>query len=203
MDALERMLLSRGLFGQQEALFRRKKREMGSGWQRELLVVDGHNVQITIESHIEGRPLLKANDGVLRDLAGLSYRYRMSETSNLAMDMAFRFFEDFPPDEVLFLFDRPMSRSGELAGTYRNRLIRQGIPGGTRATPVPESEFPFDRCVCASSDRAILDSSTRWLDLACLIIEHFGAPCITADFSGIIFADSAQKSLFEDGGPFW
>ena len=169
----------------------------------ELLVVDGHNVQITIESYIEGRPLLKANDGALRDLAGLSYRYRMTETSNMAMDMVFRFFEEFPPGEVLFLFDEPMSRSGELAAIYRNRLIKEGISGGARATPVPEREFCFDRCVAASSDRAIMDSSTRWMDLACRIIEHIGAPQITADFSGIIFADSAQKRLFEDGGPFW
>jgi hypothetical protein len=29
------------------------KREMGSAWQEELLVVDGHNVQITIESYIK------------------------------------------------------------------------------------------------------------------------------------------------------
>jgi len=92
LDALERMMLSRGLFSRQEAIARRRKRQMGSGWQSELLVVDGHNVQITVESCIEGRPLLKANDGALRDLAGLSYRYRMTETSNLALDMVFRFF---------------------------------------------------------------------------------------------------------------
>ena len=203
MGAMERMLLSRGLFSQQEAIARRRKREMGSGWQRELLVVDGHNVQITIESRIEGRPLFKANDGALRDLAGLSYRFSMTETSNLALDMVFRFFEEFPPGEVLFLFDEPMSRSGELAAIYRERLIRAGISGGARATPVPEREFPFVGCVAASSDRAIIDSSTRWMDLACRIIEFFGAPRITADFSGIFFADSAERRLFEDGGPFW
>ena len=203
LDALERMLLSRGLFSQREAIARRRKREKGSGWQRELLVVDGHNVQITIESYIESRPMLKANDGALRDLASLSYRYRMTETSNMALDMVFRFFEEFPPGEVLFLFDEPMSRSGELAAVYRNRLIREGISGEARTTPVPEREFSFDRCVAASSDRAIMDSSTRWLDLACRIIEHTGAPQITADFSGIIFTDSVQKRLFEDGGPFW
>jgi hypothetical protein len=203
LDAMERMLLSRGLFGQREAIARRRKRVMGSGWQLELLVVDGHNVQITIESYIEGRPLFKANDGALRDLAGQSYRFRMTETSNLALDMVFRFFEEFPPGEVLFLFDEPMSRSGELAAIYRERLIRAGISGEARATPVPESEFPFDGCVAASSDRAIIDSSTRWMDLACRIIEYFGAPRITADFSRIFFADSAQRRLFEDGGPFW
>ncbi len=203
LDALERMMLSRGLFSQQEATARRSKREMGSGWQLGLLAVDGHNVQITVESFIEGRPLLTANDGALRDLAGLSYRYRMTETSNLALDMVFRFFEEFPPGEVLSLFDEPMSRSGELAAIYRKRLIKAGIPGEARTTPVPECEFPFDRCVAASSDRAVIDSSTRWMDLACRVIEYFCAPQIAADFSGILSADSAQKRLLENGGPFW
>ena len=167
-----------------------------------LLVVDGHNVQITLESFIEGRPLLKANDGALRDLAGQSYRYRMTETSNVALDMVFRFFEEFPPGEVLFLFDEPMSRSGELAAIYRDRLIRAGIAGGAQAAPVPEREFPYDRCVAASSDRAVLDSSSRWIDLACRIIDYFGAPRITADFSGIILTNSADRRLFEDNGAF-
>jgi hypothetical protein len=41
------------------------------------------------------------------------------------------------------------------------------------------------------------------MDLACSIIEYSGTPKITADFSGIVSADSVQKRLFEDGGPFW
>jgi len=203
LTAMERMLLSRGLFGQQEALGRLKKREMGSGWQRELLVVDGHNVQITIESHIEGRLLLKANDGALRDLAGLSSRYSMTETSDMVVDMVFRFFEIFRPDKVLFLFDEPMSRSGELAAIYRERLFKTKISGEARAVPVPEREFPYEACVSAGSDRAVIDCSVRWMDLACRVIDYFCSPQITADFSGIILADSAQRTLFEDGGPFW
>ena len=203
LDALERMLLSRGLFSQQEALGRLKKRVAGPGWQGGLLVVDGHNVQITIESCIEDRPLLKANDGALRDLAGQSHRFRLTETSNMALDMVIRFFVEFPPREVLFLFDEPMSRSGELAALYRDRLIRAGIPGEARTAPVPEREFPYGRCVVASSDRAILDSCSRWVDLACRIIEGFGTPQMTADFSGIILANSADGRLFEDGGPYW
>jgi hypothetical protein len=203
LNSMERMLLSRGLFAQREALARRRKREMGAGWQRKLLVVDGHNVQITLESYIAGRPLLKANDGALRDLAGMSYRFRMTETSNMALDMVFRFFEEFPPCEALFLFDEPMSRSGELASIYRDRLARARISGGAKATPVPEREFPYERCIAAGSDRAIIDSSCHWIDLACRIIEHFGVPQITADFSGFIPAGSASRRVFEGGGPFW
>jgi hypothetical protein len=203
LNASERMLLSRGLFSRREALARRRKREMGNGWQSGLLVVDGHNVQITIESCMEGRPLVKANDGALRDLAGRSYRFRPTKSSILAQDMLIGFFEKFAPGEVLFLFDAPMSRSGELAAAYRERLARAGIPGTARIAPVPEREFPYDACVAASSDRAVLDSSTRWMDLACRVIEYHGTPQITADFSRIMAADATPRTLFEDGEPFW
>jgi hypothetical protein len=203
LPSLERMLLSRGIFSPIEALARRGKREMGQNWQNELLVVDGHNVQITIESWIDDRVLLKANDGALRDLAGRSYRFRPTESSAVAQDMLFRFLERFAPREALFLFDAPMSRSGELAAVYRDRLKVAGIAGTARVAPVPEREFPYGRCVAASSDRAVLDSSSRWLDLACRVIEYHGSPQLTADFSRIMAADSAVESLFEDGGPFW
>ena len=203
LNALERMLLGRGLFSRQEALARRAKREKGNGWQSQLLVVDGHNVQITIESFIQGRPLLKANDGALRDLAGRSGGFRLTESSTVAQEMLIRFLGKFTPRDVLFLFDAPMSRSGELAAAYRDRLRSAGISGTARVCPVPEREFPYAGCVAASSDRAVLDSSTRWMDLACRVIEYHGTLRITADFSRITGADSAVESLFEDGGPFW
>ncbi|MFZ2446120.1 MAG: DUF434 domain-containing protein [Syntrophobacteraceae bacterium] len=203
LPQIERNLLDRGVFGHREALSRRGKREMGSRWREELLVVDGHNVQITIESHIEGRLLLKANDGAMRDLAGQSAKFRLSETSALAIDMIFRFLSEFPPREVLFLFDAPMSRSGETASMYRERIREARLSGDARAVDVPEREFPVARCVAASSDRAVLDASPRWIDLACRVIEHLGSPEITADFSQLIYSRSAERHLFSDGGPFW
>lgn len=190
LDAVERMLLSRGLFGQREALSRRSKRITGSLWRRKVLFVDGHNVQITIESHILSRPLLKANDGALRDLAGQSARFRLTETGNMAMDLIFHYFDAFPPREVFFLFDQPMSRSGELAAAYRERLKKSGIRGDARAVPVPEREFPYDECVVASSDRAVLDCSSEWIDLACRVIEYLGEPEVAVDFSRITLSDS-------------
>ena len=203
LNAFERMLLHRGLFSQQEALARRAKRVMGDSWQQTLLAIDGHNVQITIESYIDGRPLLKANDGAMRDLAGQSSLFRYSERSNLAIDMLFRFFEEFRPRKVLFLFDQPMSHSGELASVYRTRLKKARIAGDAHAVPVPENEIPYDACFAASSDGAVIQASQGWLDLASRVVEYFGVPRITADFSPIVLTRSAAQHLFADGGPFW
>ena len=132
LDASERMLLSRGIFSQRQALARRGKRQITAGWRRELLAVDGHNVQITVESRVLEKPLLKANDGALRDIAGLSSRYKMSETTDIAMGMIFAFLKLFPPREVLFFFDAPMSRSGELAAIYRGAFA-DGIAGEAKS----------------------------------------------------------------------
>lgn len=202
LTAFERHLLHRGIFSQEKALSRRARRVRGAAWRNELLVVDGHNVQITIESFIECRPLLKANDGAMRDLAGQSARFRLSETSAMAVDMVLRFFREFPPQRVLFLFDAPMNRSGELASMYRERFRKAGLSGDARAVAVPEREFPPERHVVAGSDRAVLDASIAWIDLACQIIERFGSPEITADFSTMIPADHEKHFLFEDC-PFW
>ncbi|MHC1724667.1 MAG: DUF434 domain-containing protein [Syntrophobacteraceae bacterium] len=198
LDAVERMLLSRGLFSQKEALLRRAKRIIGAEWRKKPLFVDGHNVQITIESHIESRPLLKANDGAMRDLAGQSARFRLTETTDMALDMIFRYFDEYLPGEVVFLFDQPMSRSGELAAAYRARLKKAGIRGDARAVAVPEREFPYGRCVVASSDRAVLDCSSEWIDLACRVIEYFGSADSAVDFSGIILSTSFNNLYFTD-----
>ena len=121
----------------------------------------------------------------------------------MALDMVFRFLGEFPPSEALFLFDEPLSRSGELAALYRGRLAGARISGEAKTAPVPEREFPYADCVVASSDRAVIDASFHWMDLACRIIERFGSPRITADFSGIVISGSAAGKLPEGDGFFW
>ncbi len=182
----ERMLLGRGVFGQQTALQRRAKRRKGSDWRGGLLAVDGHNVQITVESAILGRSLLLANDGALRDLAGQSANFRLSEASEIAMDIIFRFLEEFRPQRLLCLFDAPMSHSGALANAYKERMKRIGLKGESRTAPVPEKEMPYDECVVASSDREVIDKSSRWLDLARLAIDSAGPLALDADFSALV-----------------
>jgi hypothetical protein len=191
----ERQLLHRGVFGQGEAIRRRAKRCEGASWQKMRLVVDGHNVQITVESAILGRVLLLANDGALRDIAEQSSQFRVTEFSESALDMIFRFLEEFRPQSVLFLFDAPMSHSGALADRYRQRLKTSGIPGGARAVPVPEREIPYEECVTASSDREILDASIHWLDLARLVIDAADLTIPLLDFSS--FVESRPPDFYE------
>lgn len=194
---LERQLLHRGVFGQETALRRRGRRCLGEDWARGLLVVDGHNVQITVESAILGRMLLLANDGALRDLAGQSARFQLTEVSELAQDWIFEFLREFRPGEVLFLFDAPMSHSGLLAEQYRRRLKGIGLKGESRAVPVPESEIPASGCVAASSDQAVIDAVEGWIDLARAAVEHAATLHLAADFTCLIDSRDPEADLLE------
>lgn len=195
LTQMERNLLHRGIFSQTDALRRLARRCGGAGWTRHPLAVDGHNVQITVESAILGRPLLKANDGALRDLAGLSARFRFTEVSELAMDMIFRFLEENRPRRVAFLFDAPMSHSGLLAAKYKERLKSMGLSGEARAVPVPEKEIPYEEYTVASSDHAVLDRAVRWLDLADMALHMADTSRFAVDFSSVL------TSRFVDGYP--
>lgn len=171
LTRIERDVLNRGVFSQETALRRRAKRCAGSSWLKKTLMVDGHNVHITIESALGGCSLLLGNDGALRDLAGRSSQFALTETSEMAMDLLFSLLDELRPGRVVFLFDAPLSRSGQMAEGYRQRLRKLGISGSARAVPVPEREFNYRECVIASSDRAVLDAAKEWLDLARWVLD--------------------------------
>jgi hypothetical protein len=198
LTEMERQLLNRGVFGQQEALRRLGRLCRGTEWCDEVLVVDGHNVQITVESAILGRLLLRANDGALRDLAGQSARFRLTEVSASAVDLVIRLLTELRPREALFLFDAPMSHSGLLAAMYRERMKSLGLSGESRTVPVPEREIPYGRCVVASSDRAVLDRASRWLDLAHASVLAAGLLRLEADFSTLVFTHQIDPQLPPD-----
>lgn len=182
LNAADRQLLHRGVFSRERALMRLGKRCRGASWRSEPVVVDGHNVHITLESALLGRPLVRANDGALRDTAGLSARFRVTDATEAAVALLFHCLKAFSPREVVFLFDAPMSHSGILAACYREALASFGIPGEARTARVPEREFPYEQAVVAGSDRAVLDQARRWLDLASLALGFARCPHVCVDF---------------------
>lgn len=198
----ERQILRRGVFSQHDALLRRSRRCLGGDWRAHPLYVDGHNVHITVESGIRGRPLLLANDGALRDIAGESSGFRFSEISEMAIDMVFRFLQEFFPSEVVFLFDAPMSHSGSMANAYRRRMKSMGIRGDARTAAVPDKELPERDCVVASSDHAVIDRSSLWFDLARAVLEVSSSMNFCADFSSFLLSrqSSPCSPAYQDAG---
>src|SRR3989304_9992217 len=134
----QRHLLHRGVYSDTDSGSRCKKQISIKEIRNRDLGIDGYNVLITIEAGLQGRPLILADDGFLRDISGLSGSFRKSEATDEALRLVLKILNEVKPWQTLFLFDAPISMSGKLAQDVRRLLKRAGLPGDARAVRVPE-----------------------------------------------------------------
>ena len=166
LTADHRHLLHRGVFAELEARSRWGKKISPKDLFQRDLAIDGHNVLITIEAGLSGRPLILGDDGFIRDISGLSGRFKMTETTDNAIRLIIHALKNMKPRQTLFLFDAPISRSGKLAQEVRKQLRKENLPGDALAVKVPEKVLIGFQGVIATSDTAIIDQSKKLLDLA-------------------------------------
>ncbi len=166
----ERHLLHRGVFSNSDSKSRKKKMIPITGIRNKDLAIDGHNVLITIEAALSGRPLVLADDGFIRDISGLSGSFAKSEITEAAIQLILNVLKKWKPPKTLFLFDAPISMSGKLAEEIRDRLKRENLLGDAMAVKVPEKILIGYPGVIATSDTAIINPSKKVLDLAGYII---------------------------------
>jgi hypothetical protein len=168
----ERDLLHRGVFAPDVAAARREKllelEEIG-GYR---LGVDGYNVLITVEAALCQKPLVVADDGFIRDISGISSAHRMRDLTLQVVDFVLEVLSDASPKEVVFLFDSPISKSGDLARHVADRLKAVGLLGESRAVKVPERTLIGYDGVVSTSDSAIVDQVEKAIDLAGHVIRN-------------------------------
>jgi hypothetical protein len=162
----QRHLLHRGVFSVVDSESRQRKKIPVSRIKDRDLAVDGYNVVITVEAGLHARPLIHADDGFIRDISGLSGNFKMTATTAQALSLIFGVLKRSKPRRTLFLFDAPISKSGELAENVRIRLIKENLPGDAVAVRVPEDFLIGFPGIVATSDTAIIDHSHTVLDLA-------------------------------------
>jgi len=167
-----RELLHRGVFASVDAA-RRRERLVGIESTRDAyLAVDGHNVLITVEAALCKKPLIVADDGLIRDISGVSSAYRMGDVTFRALDLIMEILMGSRPRNIVFLFDSPISKSGRLASDVTNRLRAAGLTGEARAVRVPEAILIGYDGIVVTSDSVIIDRVKRVFDLAGHVIRN-------------------------------
>ena len=114
LDHDGRHLLRRGVCADAVADERRSKQVTVEALHGARLAIDGHNCIITVESAVKGRTICLADDGFVRDIAGLSGGYRATKETAQALDLIMEFLQSAGPAEVRF---SSTPRSGEAAGS--------------------------------------------------------------------------------------
>jgi hypothetical protein len=166
----ERHLLHRGVFSEVDSEARQERIVSPEAIKNKDLAIDGHNVLITVEAGLSGRPLILADDGFIRDISGLSGSFKKSEMTEKAIRLIVTFLKKWRPRHALFLFDAPISKSGILAQELRTLLKEEDLRGDALAMKVPEKTLIGFPGVIATSDTAIIDRSQKVIDLAGNII---------------------------------
>ena len=168
----QRHLLHRGVFSDSDARLRTKKKISLRSLRDKPLAIDGYNILITVESALSDRPLISSNDGFIRDISGLSGKFKKTEITDKALHLIVDFLKKTGPRHTLFLFDAPISRSGLLAQKVRKILNDENVSGDARAVRVPEETLIGFNGIVATSDTAIIDRSPEVFDLAGQIIKN-------------------------------
>jgi hypothetical protein len=171
LDSEERHILRRAVYSKEEIKRRKEKLISILKIRGEILGIDGYNVLITTESAIKGKLIILCRDGLIRDISGISKKYRISKSTLKALNLIFDVLVKFKPKEIFFYLDSPISKSGELAYLIREKLKENRLNGKAFAVSVPE-KYLLNLPIVSTSDSAIIDRIESVFDLAGFIIRR-------------------------------
>ena len=167
----QRHLLARCVFSKLEIAEHRRKAIRTSVVRGKRLGVDGYNVLITFESILTHKQVVRCDDGYVRDLRAIFGKYRTSSATTRALTELLQIILGAKPSHVELLFDKQVSRSGELAGMVRQLLEQVGLKGDAQATGEVDFKLrSFD--VVASSDRAIIGRAKAIWDIPAELLKR-------------------------------
>jgi hypothetical protein len=137
------------------------------------LVGDRYNVIVSVEAAIAGGVLLLCQDETIRDLASVHGSYRKVEETTLAVRLIGNELETTAPETTVWLIDRPVSNSGRLAEIIRTEATRRGAPWSVELVTNPDRILKSSEMVAATSDSAVIDQTSRWLNLTRNVINTY------------------------------
>lgn len=173
LPSQERHLLTRCVFSREEAERNRGKLVPAGEVRGKTVGVDGYNVLITCESLLRGDPVIRCDDGLLRDLRTVFGKYRIGAQTWRVVEEVALLLEEAGPREVRVFFDSPASGSGELARRTGEILENRGVRARCRAVRGVDREVSSCE-VSASSDRVIVERARAVWDLPAELLRRKG-----------------------------
>ncbi len=156
LSGIERTMLYRGVFAQEQRVARRKKL---ATIPVAPLQIDGFNVLITIASYLQGLPVFLAGDGLLRDAAYVRGKIEMIATFEQATALLLKSLLHFEGGQMIFL-DREVTAHKEIekmltaAAIWDHSTQRLIITEKVDKTLISS----YSGCVC-TSDTGIIDAA--------------------------------------------
>ena len=133
-----------------------------------VVVIDGFNLLITLETALSGGVILPGRDGCYRDMASLHGNYRVLSETRPALELIQRELAALGVCHAIWYFDQPVSNSGRvkalLVAIATDNQI--GPPVDIQLVPDPDPILAASSEIIVTSDSAVLDQCQRWFNLA-------------------------------------
>lgn len=135
------------------------------------IFIDGYNVLISVETicNQEFGSLIMCDDGILRDIKAVFGKYKTTTSTDTALNYIIKFLYKHNPACIYFLYDNPVSKSGELAKHTDNLIKTNGFNG----TAITNKNVDFELVklskdyggIVATSDGVVIDKVDHVLDI--------------------------------------
>lgn len=181
LSGTERTMLYRGITTGANCLIRKSKKALVKEATNSRLCIDGYNVMITIGNYLNGNTTFIGNDHYLRDAAEMHGKVFRKVLMDRVLDLLLTDLKYLKAPEVMVYFDKPVSKSGELAAKVNDRFTELKIKG--KALTADSADYNLKRFTegyIATSDSGIIDQSkVKVFDLALHVIKrNFNAEII-------------------------
>lgn len=167
----ERNYLARSIFSSSKSSSRMEKIIDISLIEGQILLVDGYNVLITVESlcRDDYNFLILCDDGIIRDLNAVFGKYKFNENTERALKNIITLIKEYKPLKVKFFFDKQVSFSGKLANLTEEIIHYYGLKGEAVLSKNVDFEIikvaNSQRGIVATSDSIIMDKVDKIVDL--------------------------------------
>ena len=172
-----RNYLARSIFSDASAKERQEKIVDISKIKGQLILVDGYNVLITVESlyNEDYDAVVLCDDNILRDLNAVFGKYKLNDATETALKKILAVISSYRPSCTCFFFDSPVSFSGRLAGLTKNIMEEYNIRGNVCLSKTVDTEIMrisrLKNGIAATGDSVIIDKVDRVVDIPRRILD--------------------------------
>ena len=166
LTSRQRMAIFRSILNDEDKTTRLKKEILKPGTE---VLIDGLNIIITLETALSHSLVLRGDDGVLRDVAGLHGTYRIIDKTAKTIELILQTLSNLDVRNATFILDKPVSNSGSL-----KQLILEISRNFNHEVVVeldmnPDQIF-VDKENVISSDGPVILKSSSWFNLNSMIV---------------------------------
>ena len=156
-------------------MYRLYTSEDGKTHKKEILkpstevLIDGLNIIITLETALSHSLVLRGDDGVLRDVAGLHGTYRIIDKTAKAIKLILQTLSNLDVRNATFILDKPVSNSGSLKQLILKISRNFNLEVVAELDMNPDQIF-VDKENVISSDGPVILRSSSWFNLNSMIV---------------------------------